>query len=290
MAIQPKNTRNPFPRTAVATVGTAKLPNYPSKSQERVIKSMQDFVLQFMAPNPLQGPQSKESSGASFGIRGTVGSGKTHTLLELQNRLQTILPSSKSIFTKSIETTSILDFYTRQFAGNLQLHDFRNLASLHLLKLLKARRPEEAERREKSLQTLLDVAVVEAETALRESGGQQRFLELVEADLIPSAELRQEFDSEILDSAKNLAEDLALAYSQVLNREYGDIAFRWLQGQTLSSQEMSDLGLRTSIATEADAIRASHFLLRAYRSADVLVMFSIDEFERFALQGECSLV
>jgi Cdc6-like AAA superfamily ATPase len=264
---------NPFPRTAVAIAPGKELPNYFTESQAQGVALVQKFADRFASPIA--------SGGIAIGIRGAVGSGKTHTLFQLQDKLAELLPSSKRTYAKALNARTIVDFYSGVFAGNLLLDDFRNLASQHFLKLLKGKTQSVASTTDLN-STLMEVAAEQAAISLQR-GDQQYLLTLIEADLIPTAELKAERERDIQASEHLLLGDLALAYSKILDPTYGMTAVEWLQGKPLTDQQMRDLGLRSRIATIPDAQQAFKFLLEAYRRADVPLMLSIDEFERSVL-------
>ena len=188
------------------------------------------------------------------------------------------MPASKPIYAKTLNARTLLEFYTGVFAANLRLDDFKNLASQHFLKLLKGRTGSESSAHD----TVLGVAADQATINLQQ-GDQQYLLSLIQADLIPAADLQAEMEREIGSSEELLLGDLALAYSKVRDPKFGEVAVRWLQGKALSDQEMRDLGARSRITTIPDAHHAFKFLLDAYRHAAVPMMLCIDELERSVL-------
>ena len=264
-----RKAANPFPRTAVAITPDEPARNYLTHSQARALNLVQTFGDRFAASTAV---------GMAAGVRGAIGGGKTHTVFRMQNEMLRIHPTAKCIYAKTLNARTLLEFYSETFASSLRLDDFRNLASQHFLKLLKARQQQEGTEGA----AVLAEAVKQADASLAE-GNQQYLLDLIQADLIPSIELRADLRRDLVPAEKLLLGDLALAYSKILNKRYGETAILWLQGKPLSDQQMRDLGVRNRIDTVPNAQLALRFLLDAYRRADVPIMLSIDELERSVL-------
>jgi hypothetical protein len=274
MTPTPAPRGNPFPRVAVASSGRRDLPNVKSRAQRQAADRVLVYSSQFVrGANP----------GLVLGIRGRVGSGKTHAALQVEKTLRELLPSSHTIYSKTLSSSSFADFFAEVFPGSLQRQDFRNLFSLHLLKLLKVRL-EPSPRAE----PLTDVVVREAEKRLAE-GDPEFVLAALQADLIPSAQLVRELDAE-LSPAQQVSEELAQAYCQLLSPPpLGDAALMWLKGREITDQQKRDLGLHSTKLEESNLRLACEFLLDAYRRADVALMVTLDEFERFVLNQDDEL-
>jgi Cdc6-like AAA superfamily ATPase len=271
-ANDPRRTAgNPFLRSAVAKDPLKTLPNYFTSSQGRVITLVQSFADAFASPQRIE--------GRAIGIRGEIGSGKTHTVFRAMDKLTQLIPSAKCIYVKTLGSLALQDVYTQVIAGSLEVNDFKNLVSQHFLKLLRMRTQQAAS----DERTVLDVAAEEAATRLS-AGDQQYLLDLIQTEMIPASDLKADRAAEI--SSELLGADLAVAYLKVLDPKYGQLAVSWLQGRSIGDQAMRDLGVRSRITSAADAQRALTFLLNAYRLADVPFLLAIDELERTVLTPE----
>jgi hypothetical protein len=270
----PKN--NPFPLNAVVTTSIDELQNYQTQSSIEARDKLDIFIEDFVSP--------EQKPGFALGIKGRVGSGKTHVIFQLIRQLE----QRKKLICKTIygkaDKIDILDLYKNHFARKLEPDDLKNLVSLHLAKLLRGRSEEIAPEASEQ-KNLLQIASEEVDRLIAKNP--QDILSLVRKDLLPATGLRQELSAEIEETALGLTSDFLMAYSRITHPRLGPLAIKWIKGDKISETEQKDLGLKTAgILTDVHAKEAFRFVLGAFRKANYAVMFCVDEFERFSSPGQ----
>jgi len=121
---------NPFPRSAVAEHESQISFNYPAAAQLQLRQSVVDFASDFASPR-------EKHLGRAIGIRGALGSGKTHAIIQAEKAFASQLPSGKSIYAGRLPSTGTLAMYRNFFAPGLELRELQNTYSQHMLRLLR---------------------------------------------------------------------------------------------------------------------------------------------------------
>ena len=272
-----EETQNPFPLSAVANHDSESRLNYPAQCQLDFKKRIVEFATDFAVPPPDERP------GCAIAVRGALGSGKTHAILQMEKEFVKSLPRGKCIYTSRVLSADALLLYRLHFAHYLQLEDLENVLSAHMLRLLRDSSSQHGESRRS-----IDTVIVE-EAERREKADKSYVLNLANEELVPAAALRALIDVDLVSASNQLRDDLPLAYSKLANTKdpiSAALALRWFKVEALSDADLKDLGVKSRLETEADAMFVFRFLLRAFRKAGVPVMFSIDEFESFARRGD----
>lgn len=267
---------NPFPDNPVVENTIEGLPDYQTKSFFAASEKLDIYVEDFEV-------LEQKPKGMALGIRGRVGSGKTHVVFQLIGHVRSKPLTIKTIYVKA-EKIDIWDIYVNHFAREFKFDDLRDLISLHLAKLLRTQSPLDRKMAVPGQRSLLELARQEVDELVKQNP--QEILRLIQQDLLPVSNLQRKLNSQIEATPQGPTNDFFLAYSRLTDNDLGPLAVRWLKGEELTTSEQKDLGLvAAGIKTPNQAKDAFRFLLSAFRKADYAIMFCLDEFERFGAPG-----
>ena len=269
---------NPFPAGTVVSESIAGLPNYRGQTYSAAKRLIDIFKENF--------PSSTTRVGATMGIRGPFGSGKTHLVFQLAEYFRTSMGiQGKAIYAKT-DRADFLDLYTNHFARRFEEQDLKRLAAMHIAVLLRSQRstrPTDIKAVE-IRESLTEIALAGVESAVRENP--EFVLSLVSDDLLPVAGLSKQLEDQFEKASQEIGLDFFRAYSRIIDPSMSKMAIRWLKGEELSKSERQDLGLElAAIRQPSHAKEAMRYFLRAHANANIPIMFCVDEFERFALRG-----
>jgi Cdc6-like AAA superfamily ATPase len=267
-------SRQPFPKNPVVRVGPSKnsnaredtlLPTYPFPPYDDAQREMTSY---------LDSRTRGDSFGATIGIKGSAGSGKTHLIDYLMKFARTKMPTYE-VYVKA-ESTNIVDLYSKaiEFLGRNSLVEMQTalLSQLARNELL-------------SNDLRSEVSEPLAEELDRDPGSVYSFLQ----SRILSTWTLFAAGNDILQGNKSYFDNYLRAFSYLRHDALSEQAFDWFCGKTLPLETMQSIGVRRNIVDAPAAITGFQFLIAVFSTMKRPFLIFIDQIERLVLDAEPAL-
>ncbi len=263
--------KNPFHPQAVATYGTTFTATFENL---RYIGEVRDHLFQYMSNY-----EDLESKGATVGILGAHGSGKTHLLNLIANDATVKSPSLKcKVLYAKADSTSFFDLYK-------QLICEKTLPRTELIKVIDS--------------TIVKMAKEQVSAAMITMPVQRRIKS--EEDVV---NLHREGNVDLNDAkialetklkSEGIPEMVVTMLKSIKDPHFGNTAYNWIIGTELENttdlgvnfnlRQLSDSGIK-STDSDSLAITMLEAICALYKIAGIPLILMIDQFEGLILADD----